>query len=361
MPASPYDSILGPEPESHSPLDVLEGIGQGINPGYGQNPNIPGPAAFGGQLLKSFGESRASQRSLSRSRALESKLGVPVDFFLRLSKEAQKDTLERAGVGGQSYLDIPQPELEGQTWRKASSEGLTNIHGQHSIPLDLIPKEQAGAHLAKLFPGLGSTTSDLDKARTDRLEGQESRDAGKYPVEVSKLLEEIDRARASGDASRMLTALRAFKLNEGKALSEANPVPESVLEAARHQGFSQFAPGTQIAWKEFRAITKNNAAMNAYADALTRTVARLSQLAQSGQKIDESSVNQVADQVAKSLKGYISEASIRTLRQAIKDQWRTQAGMVTGGVQPASPLPYEDGSPMGDEEDSGLGGDPTYP
>ncbi len=333
---------------------MLEGLGSGIRSGYGTNPYLPKPAAFAGEFLKSFGESRAAQRSPSRSRGLEEKLGAPLDFFLKLTKEAQNSIMDKAGIGGESYLDQPIPELEGQTYRQAQKGGLKTHGGTSTIPLDLLPDSEKAQYLSRNFPGLADAQNPYQAAQTGHMKNQDAIATGKYPYEIQKLLADIEQSTTSGDANKALAGQRKFGLWQAQQLSEANQVPEVVLEAARNQGFTQLTPGRPITWKEFRAVTHGSAAMNAFADALTQTSSAFIQRSQSGQPIDEQYVNNVADVVSKRLRGFVSTASVTQLKQAIRDQWKAMQGMVTSPT--SSPLPYQNQEIVPNQSED-LGGD----
>jgi len=318
------------EPKKQGIADVLQGIGQGLEPGYGHNPHIPKGASFIGSALKSFGESRAAQGSLARSSAIERKIKVPIDFFLRLSKEAQQSILEKSGMAERDPLKVSQQlRQEGLETRANATQPLT---------------------IGKLAADIRRTT------------GMEDRDVEKQPYALGKLKAEKLGAEGANEARSALTDYRKFKTSEGKALSESNPVPESVLQAARLQGFSQLQPGTQVSWKEFRAITKNSAAMNAYADALTETISELSRRQAAGQQIDENAINTIAENVSSRLRGFIGNDSIKALKQSIIEQWKMQQGMVGAGAGVGSILPYggEAADPMLEEDDLG-GSEGLYP
>lgn len=134
----PLGSSAASMPDQNSFANTMKGIGLGLDTALLDRPYTPGPVRFIGRALASFGRSSQAMETMQEEnarkaalQALEAKLGVPADFFVRLSADAQKQILQRAGIEpadlkkeiipgfGVSYDELmtkgiaPKPEVPG--------------------------------------------------------------------------------------------------------------------------------------------------------------------------------------------------------------------------------------------------------
>lgn len=204
------------------------------------------------------------KKSALDRKAVEDRIGVPYDFFLKLSKEAQTEILRNAGLGDS---EPSLPEFGGRTMRDLELGGApakTEMAGGSGV-FSGVP--EAPVQTGPALPPLKGVTG---KARLDAMQAYLG---GSPEVGISPKDESLIRARADETARRAKLLPGQIRLNDARTrqaeasaaamralgknrASAGAPISDGLRNVAKQMGV--IVPDGPVSQSEFKELMKFN-------------------------------------------------------------------------------------------------------